>query len=86
MLRAIMGLYLGFGTYWLVGIVKPSQWQLATLTNVIFMGGLAFGRIISTLVDGISEQFMGGLILELIFMVWGFRNLKTIKRLKQIKV
>ncbi len=79
MLRAIMGLYLGFGIYWIVGIVKPSQWRTATLANVIFMGGLAFGRIISTLVDGISEQFMGGLLLELIFMVWGIWNLKNLK-------
>ncbi len=79
MLRAIMGLYLGFGIYWVVGIVKPPQWRRATLVNVIFMGGLAFGRIISTVVDGASEQFTTGLVLEVILMVWGMWNLKTKK-------
>lgn len=76
MLRAIMGLYLGFGTFWIVGIVRPSHWRTATLTNVIFMGGLAFGRIISTVVDGISTQFTIGLFLEILLMVWGLNNLK----------
>ena len=76
MLRAIMGLYLGFGIYWLVGVVNPSQWRTATLSNVIFMGGLAFGRLISTLVDGISTQFTIGLFLEILLMVWGLKNLK----------
>lgn len=74
--RAIMGLYLGLGTYWIIGIVKPHHWRAATLTNVIFMGGLAFGRIISTIFDGISIQYTIGLILELIFMVWGINSLK----------
>jgi len=75
--RAIMGLYLTIGLFWIVGIVKPKYWQTATLTNVIFMGGLAFGRIVSTIFDGVSPQFTVGLILELIFMVWGIYNLNT---------
>ena len=76
MLRAIMGLYLGFGIFWIIGTVKPSQWRTATLANVIFMGGLAIGRIISIVVDGISEQYMIGLALEVLLMVWGVWNLK----------
>lgn len=74
--RAIMGLYLVLGTYWIIGIIKPKHWQTATLVNVLFMGGLAFGRILSTIFDGVSSQFMVGLILELIFMIWGIFNLK----------
>ena len=52
--RAIMGLYLAIGTYWIIGIVKPKHWQIATITNVLFMSGLAFGRILSTFLDGYS--------------------------------
>lgn len=74
--RAIMGLYIGFAIYWIIGIKKNKYWRSATVSNVIFMGGLAFGRLISTIFDGISTQYTIGLILELIVMVWGIYNLK----------
>ena len=74
--RAIMGLYLGMAIYWIIGILKPSQWRNATLINIIFMGSLAFGRILSLMIDGISVPFSKGLILELCFMIWGIYNLK----------
>lgn len=82
--RAIMGLYLAIGVFWIVGIVKTKYWQAATLTNIIFMGGLAFGRIVSTIFDGVSEQFTVGLVLELIFMVWGIYNLNTSVKEKKV--
>jgi len=75
--RAIMGLYLGMAIYWIIGIFKSSHWRNATLTNVIFMGSLAFGRILSILVDGISIPYFKGLLLELFFMIWGIYNLKN---------
>ncbi len=77
--RAIMGLYLGFAVYWIIGIRNPKHWRNATITNIIFMGGLAFGRVISTLVDGISTPYSIGLVLEAIMMCWGWYNLKKIK-------
>lgn len=73
--RAIMGLYLAFAIYWILGAFKADYWKRATILNVLFMGGLAFGRIISTIFDGFSEQFFKGLILELIFLIWGIFNL-----------
>lgn len=73
--RALMGLYLGFAAYWVMGILNPQHWRSATISNVIFMGGLAFGRIISTIFDGISAQYIIGLVLELGFMGWGMYNL-----------
>ena len=73
--RAIMGLYIGMAIYWIIGIIKPSQWRNATLVNIIFMGGLAFGRIISFVIDGISIPYSKGLALELFFMIWGMYNL-----------
>jgi hypothetical protein len=80
--RAIMGLYLGLAIYWIIGVFKPEHWQDTTLISTIFMGGLAFGRIISILIDGIpSATFSIGIVLEIIFMIWGIYNLTTEKKL-----
>ncbi|WP_052188122.1 DUF4345 domain-containing protein [Cellulophaga sp. Hel_I_12] len=75
-LRAVMGLYLAIGGFWVYGIVHQKYWETATLLNILFMGGLAFGRLVSTIFDGVSQQFMVGLVLEFIFMLWGMHNLK----------
>jgi len=75
--RAIMGLYIAFACYWIYGIVKPKYWRGAAISNVLFMGGLAAGRTISTLFDGVSEQFMLGLVGEFILMAWGIYLLKS---------
>jgi hypothetical protein len=75
--RATMGLYLGMAILWVTGIFKPVYWRTATITNVFFMGGLAAGRIISVLTDGIpSLSFSIGLALELLLAAWGVINLK----------
>lgn len=74
--RAIMGIYIGLGIYWLLGASRPSLWKSATLCNVLFMGGIALGRLISLLWDGFSTSFFIAMVLELIFMIWGFYNLK----------
>ncbi|MFD0861472.1 DUF4345 domain-containing protein [Sungkyunkwania multivorans] len=74
--RAVMGLYIGFAVYWIIGIRRSEYWRSATISNVIFMGGLAFGRLLSTIVDGVSTQYTIGLILEFIMMFWGLYNLK----------
>jgi NhaP-type Na+/H+ or K+/H+ antiporter len=74
--RAIMGLYMGFAIYWVIGISKKTHWKSATISNIIFMGGLAFGRLISTIFDGISNQYTIGMLLEFGMMGWGVYNLK----------
>jgi len=74
--RAIMGLYLGFAVYWVVGIIKSEHWKGATISNIVFMGGLAFGRLISTIFDGISNPYTIGMLLEFGMMGWGVYNLK----------
>ena len=76
-LRASMGLYIAFGCYWVYGLANPKYWRSATISNILFMGGLATGRIISTIIDGISDQFIVGLILKVIFMLWGIYLLKN---------
>lgn len=74
--RAIMGLYLTISAFWIAGIIKPELWRIATLTNVLFMGGLAFGRTLSLILDGIpTTLFIIGLFLEVLFAAWGIVNL-----------
>jgi hypothetical protein len=74
--RAIMGLYLAFSCLWIIGIFKSNYWYAATLSNMLFMLGLACGRIVSLLVDGIpSLVFLVGTIGELILVFYGVRQL-----------
>jgi hypothetical protein len=79
--RAVMGLYLAFAAYWVWGIRSPAHWRSATLSNILFMGGLGAGRLISMFLDGVSPQYTLGMILELLMMGWGIYNLKHEKEL-----
>lgn len=75
--KAIMGLYLSFSTYWIFGIIKLEHWRNATITNVVFMGGLSIGRIFSMLTDGLpSIILVVGLLIEIGLLFWGITNLK----------
>lgn len=76
MLRAVMGIYIGIGVFWLIGSFRSKFWYGATLCNVLFMGGISLGRIMSSLFDGISGPFTPALLLELLFFGWGIYNLK----------
>ena len=78
--RAMMTLYIGIAIYWIVGSFKSNHWRNATLINVIFMGSLASGRILSLLIDGFSIPFSKGLFLELFFCAWGLINLYRYKK------
>lgn len=65
--KAIMGLYLGFSILWLLGIFKVSYLKVALISNVVFMFGLAFGRLVSISLDGIpSLAYVLGTFGELI--------------------
>ena len=79
--RAVMGLYLAFAAYWLLGVRRPNYWRSATISNILFMGGLGAGRLISTILDGVSPQYTLGMVLELLMMGWGIYNLKHEKDL-----
>jgi hypothetical protein len=75
--KAIMGLYLGMSALWITGIVKPQFWVTATMTNIAFMGGLAFGRLISIGTDGIPGiYFLIGFGAEFSLALWALRNLR----------
>jgi len=78
--RATMGLYLGMAVLCVIGVFKSLQWHTATISNVFFMSGLAFGRTISLFIDGIpSIYFLVGLLLELLLALWGIINLNKYK-------
>ena len=75
--RAIMGLYLAMASFWILGIIKSKFWYAATVSNILFMGGLAFGRIISLVIDGMpSTVFFIGTFGELILAVFGIYQLR----------
>ena len=81
--RAIMGLYLAMISIWVLGIVQYRYWRFATIVNVFFMGGLAFGRLLSMLLDGPSSpKFLIGMILEILFAAWGLINLRSVNMRK----
>jgi hypothetical protein len=75
--RSIMGLYMAFAFLWILGILKPNYWKAATISNILFMGGLAFGRIVSLLFDGLpSTIFVLGTAGELILTAFGVIQLQ----------
>ena len=81
-LKAIMGLYLSFAVLWSLGILNPSLWKVATVSNIIFMLGIAFGRIISLFCDGFpSGVLVIGTIGE---MILGFYGCYILQREKEM--
>lgn len=70
--KAIMGLYLGFSTLWVLGIFKTNYLKLALITNIIFMLGLGFGRVLSWFIDGTPTfGYQFGTIAELFLGFYG---------------
>lgn len=77
LLKAIMGLYLSFSMLWILGIVKPIFWKSATISNMLFMFGLAFGRTLSIIFDGIpSTLFILGTVGEFVLGIYAFLQFK----------
>ena len=76
--KAIMGLYLGFSALWVLGIFKSNYLKAALISNLIFMFGLGFGRVIGALIDGIpSFGYFFGTIAELVLGFYGLWVLKN---------
>ena len=75
--KAIMGLYLGFSILWILGIFKANYLKLALVTNLIFMLGLGFGRVLSLFLDGIPTfGYQFGTLAELFLGFYGLWVLK----------
>ena len=79
--KAIMGLYLGFSTLWILALFKTSYLKLALVTNMIFMLGLGFGRVLSILLDGTPTfGYLFGTFAELLLGFYGLWVLTSHKR------
>jgi len=63
-LRAVMGLYLALGVFWLCSAFSEKHRNTAVLTFLIFAGGLVMGRIVSLFADGQPKPL---LVLYMVF-------------------
>lgn len=71
-LKAIMGLYLGFSVLWILGVFKANYLKSALISNLTFMLGLGFGRTLSILFDGAPSLAFGlGTLGELALGFYG---------------
>jgi len=78
--KAIMGLYLGFSVLWILGVFKVNYLKIALITNMIFMLGLGFGRLLSLITDGVPTfGYKFGTFAELFL---GFYGLWVLMRYK----
>ena len=71
--RAVMCLYLGMAAYWAAASCIPSWTRPAAASVIFFMSGLALGRAISLVVDGLPSLVLGVyLALEIAMAAWGW--------------
>ena len=80
-LRAIMGLYIALCFFWVIG-ARYEKLRLAALWSlVIFMIGIASGRILSLVLDGMpSPLFIFYLAVEIIAAVIGFKLISNLQK------
>jgi hypothetical protein len=57
-MRAVMGLYLGMVVIWVWGAFKKQMTAPALVSCAVFMLGLAAGRILSIIVDGMPHWLL----------------------------
>ena len=75
--RAVMGLYLALIMFWLIGVFIVQIRQAALYSLIVFMFGLAAGRILSLIIDGMPHWLLVVyLVLELGFGVLGILLIK----------
>ena len=78
--RAVMGLYLAMIVFWILGATRESLRFAGLCSVVIFMGGLAMGRLLSLFLDGIPGALLViYLILEVGFALVAFRLAKGLQ-------
>ena len=79
--RAVMGLYLAMIVFWILGATRESLRFSALCSVVVFMGGLAVGRLLSLFFDGIPGTLLViYLVLELGFALVAFKLAKSLQR------
>jgi hypothetical protein len=77
-LRAITGLYLALGCFWLYAAFRPEYRNVAIMTTLVFAGGLVLGRLLSFALDGWPSPlliFYAGIELGLLpIALWVLRR------------
>jgi hypothetical protein len=76
--RAIMGLYFSSIVLWLLGAIRGgSLMRTALIAEIVFMVGLAAGRLLDLLLNGWpSSMLIAYTVAELLLAVWGVFCLK----------
>ena len=75
--RSLMCLYIGIVIIWIAGIFKPRYWKAATIVNIVFMSGLAIGRLVSFAADGTpSLTLLIGFFVEVSLATLSYFNWK----------
>jgi len=75
--RAVMGLYLAMIVLWILGAFRASLTKAAVIAEVTFMFGLAAGRALSIIIDGMpSVLLVIYAVLEIVMGLWGVLILK----------
>jgi hypothetical protein len=57
-MRAVMGLYLGMVVFWVWGALSTSMTRPALAACAVFMLGLAAGRVLSIVLDGMPHWLL----------------------------
>lgn len=80
--RAVMGLYLAMVVFWLLGAGRETLRLPALYSVVVFMLGLAAGRTMSLVVDGMPSSVLLPvyLLLEIGFGLVGIFLIKGLER------
>jgi hypothetical protein len=79
--RAIMGLYLATIVLWVLGAIRGGRlMRTALIGEIVFMAGLAAGRILDLLVAGWpSPMLIAYTVSELVLAAWGVVCLKQLE-------
>lgn len=56
--RALMGLYLGMVALWVWGFLRPAATRAGLMSLMVFMYGLAAGRLLSFALDGLPTPLL----------------------------
>ena len=76
-MRAVMGLYLGMVVLWLWGAFRKSMESPALVACAVFMLGLAAGRILSFVMDGLPHWLL--IVYAALEIVLGLIAVKLLK-------
>ena len=77
--RAVMGLYLAMIVLWVLGALRPNLTSAAVIAEVAFMFGLALGRVLSIVFDGLpSLLLVAYTAAEIVLVALGILILKQL--------